>query len=152
MSLQDKLLEDTKEAMRNRDKVRRSVLNFLRSAIHNEEIRKQSQLKDQDVIEVISRQAKQIKESITEFTKGNRLDLVAKEQADLLILEEYLPVQMSKAEILKIAELAINNINPEGPGDKGKVMGQLMPQLRGKADGSLVNEVVTQLLEEKLAK
>ena len=152
MSLQDKLLEDTKEAMRNRDKVRRSVLNFLRSAIHNEEIRKQSQLKDQDVIEVISRQAKQIKESITEFTKGNRLDLVAKEQADLLILEEYLPVQMSRAEILKIAELAINNINPEGPGDKGKVMGQLMPQLRGKADGSLVNEVVTQLLEEKLAK
>ena len=152
MSLQDKLLEDTKEAMRNRDKVRRSILNFLRSAIHNEEIRKQSQLKDQDVIEVISRQAKQIKESITEFTKGNRLDLVAKEQADLLILEEYLPVQMSKAEILKIAELAINNINPEGPGDKGKVMGQLMPQLRGKADGSLVNEVVTQLLEEKLAK
>ena len=150
MSLQDKLLEDTKEAMRNRDKARRSILNFLRSAIHNEEIRKQSQLKDQDVIEVISRQAKQIKESITEFTKGNRLDLVAKEQADLLILEEYLPVQMSRAEILKIAELAINNINPEGPGDKGKVMGQLRPQLRGKADGSLVNEVVTQLLEEKL--
>lgn len=151
MSLQDKLLEDTKEAMRNRDKIRRSVLNFLRSAIHNEEIRKQSQLKDQDVIEVISRQVKQIKESITEFTKGNRLDLVAKEQADLLILEEYLPAQMSRAEILKIAELAINNINPEGPGDKGKVMGQLMPQLRGKADGSLVNEIVTQLLEEKLA-
>ena len=118
MSLQDKLLEDTKEAMRNRDKARRSILNFLRSAIHNEEIRKQSQLKDQDVIEVISRQAIQIKESITEFTKGNRLDLVAKEQADLLILEEYLPVQMSRAEILKIAELAINNINPLTPAPK----------------------------------
>lgn len=151
MSLQDKLLEDTKEAMRDGDKARRSILNFLRSAIHNEEIRKQSQLKDQDVIEVIARQAKQIKESITEFTKGNRPDLVAKEKADLLILQEYLPTQMSREEILKIAKSVISKVNPEMPGDKGKVMGQLMPQLKGKADGSLVNEIVTQLLEEKLA-
>ncbi len=151
MSLQDKLLEDTKKAMRDGDKVRRSILNFLRSAIHNEEIRKQSQLKDQDVIEVIARQAKQIKESITEFTKGNRPDLVAKEQADLLILQEYLPAQMSREEILKIVKSVISQVNPEVPGDKGKVMGQLMPQLKGKADGSLVNEIVTKLLEEKLA-
>ena len=151
MSLQDKLLEDTKKAMRDGDKVRRSILNFLRSAIHNEEIRKQSQLKDQDVIEVIARQAKQIKESITEFTKGNRPDLVAKEQADLLILQEYLPAQMSREEILKIVKSVISQVNPEVPGDKGKVMGQLMPQLKGKADGALVNEIVTKLLEEKLA-
>jgi hypothetical protein len=147
MSLQDKLLEDTQEAMRNRDKVRRSVLSFLRSAVHNEEIRKQSKLEDDEVIEVISRQAKQIKESITEFTKGNRPDLVIKEQADLLILQEYLPTQMSKDEILKIAKLVINSLNAEGPSDKGNVMAQLMPQVKGKADGSLVNKVVTQLLE-----
>jgi uncharacterized protein YqeY len=73
--------------------------------------------------------------------------LVIKEQADLLILQEYLPTQMSKDEILKIAKLVINSLNAEGPSDKGNVMAQLMPQVKGKADGSLVNKVVTQLLE-----
>lgn len=148
MTLQDKLLEDTKDAMRTGDKVRRSVLSFLRSAIHYEEIRKQAQLSDEEVLEVIARQVKQRKESITDFRKGKRLDLVEEEEAELTILQEYMPEQMSQEQIEEIALEVIRETGARGPSDKGRVMGRIMPQVKGKADGSEVNAVVTRLLEE----
>ncbi len=148
MTLQDKLFEDMKDAMRKGDKMRRSVLSYLRSAVHNQEIEKRDPLTDEEVIDVIARQAKQHKESIVEFRKGNRLDLVSKEEAELAILKEYLPEQMPKEEIEKLVRKAIEETGAHGPSDKGKVMGRIMPQVRGKADGSEVNAAVTQILEE----
>ena len=134
--------------MRTGDKVRRSVLSFLRSAIHYEEIREQAQLDDQEVLEVIARQVKQRKESITDFRKGKRLDLVEEEEAELTILQEYMPEQMSQEQIEEIALEVIRETGARGPSDKGRVMGRIMPQVKGKADGSEVNVVVTRLLEE----
>jgi len=147
MELQDTLLKDMKDALRRSDKFRRSVLSYLRSAVHNEEISKGAPLNDEEVITIIGRQVKQRKESIAEFLKGNRSDLVAKEEAELAILQEYLPEQMSREEIARLARQVIQESGAQGPREKGKVMGRLMPQVRSKADGALVNDLVSELLE-----
>ncbi len=149
MTLKDKLFEDMKDAMRSGDKVRRSVISFLRSAIGYEEIEKHGPLTDDEVIGVIAKQVKQRKESISEYRKGKRLDLVAQEEAELAVLQKYLPSQMSREEIVQLASKAIAEVGANGLSDKGKVMGKLMPQVKGKADGSEVNSVVSQLLEVK---
>ncbi len=148
MRLQDRLLEDAKDAMRKGDKLRRSVLSYLRSAIHNEEITKREPLSDDEVLTVIGRQTKQRKESIAEYRRGNRPDLMAQEEVELAVLQEYLPEQMSEEEIARLARQAIEETGAQDPKEKGKVMGRLMPQVRGKADGTQVNAIVTQLLEE----
>ncbi|MFA4837381.1 MAG: GatB/YqeY domain-containing protein, partial [Dehalococcoidia bacterium] len=93
-----------------------------------------------------NREVKQHRDSISEFGKANRQDLVSKEEAELAILMEYLPQQMSKAEITAIARQVIEETKAQGPRDKGKVMSKLMPQLKGKAEGQLINETVNQLL------
>ena len=146
MGLQDTLLEDMKDALRRSDKVRRSVLGYLRSAVHNEEIAKGASLNDEEVVTVIGRQAKQSKESIAEFRKANRPDLVAKEEAELAILQEYLPEQMSKEEIARLARQVIQETGAQGPREKGKVMGRLMPQVRTRADGALVSELLEEMV------
>jgi hypothetical protein len=103
-------------------------------------------LDDSGVIDVISREVKQHRESIAGFSKGNRQDLVAKEEAELAILHEYLPQQLSREEIAQAACDVIEQVGAMGPGDKGKVMSQLMPQLKGRAEGREINEVVANLL------
>ena len=146
MTLQDKLMDDLKNAMRKGDKVRRSVIRMVRAGIKNAEIAKQSPLDDADVLAVIAKDVKQHKESIAEFTKGNRPDLVSKEEAELAILLSYLPQQMSRDEILAAAGKVIEEVGARGLGDKGKVMPKLIAQLKGKADGRDINAVVTELL------
>jgi uncharacterized protein YqeY len=144
--LQEKLMADLKEVMKAGDKTRLEVIRMVRARIKNTEIAKQKSLDDSDVLDVIAREVKQRRESIAEFKKADRQDLLDKEEAELAILLEYLPQQMSREEILAAARRVIEEVGARGPGDKGKVMQNLIPQLKGKAEGRDINEVVTELL------
>lgn len=144
--LQEKLLTDLREAMKSGDKIRLEVLRMVRASIKNAEIAQQKSLDDPDILGIIAKEGKQRRESIAEFKKANRQDLVDKEEAELAILLEYLPEQISREEIVATARRVIEEVEASGPGDKGKVMQKLMPQLKGKAEGREINEVVTELL------
>jgi uncharacterized protein YqeY len=146
MTLQQRLLDDMKDAMRQRQSERLSVIRMIRAKIHNEEISKGSDLDEETVTEVITRMAKQHRESIEQFRNGNRPDLVEKEETELATVMEYMPEQMSVEDISSLVAQVINEVSATGPSDKGKVMGKLMPQVRGKADGNQVNTVVMTML------
>ena len=146
MSLVQRLKGDLNQALRKGEKERLSTLRLLLSNIGNAEIAKGGSLDEPGVLGVIAKQAKQNRESIDAFRQGNRSDLVAKEERELSILQEYLPQPMSSEEIAVAARQAIAEVGAVGPGDKGKVMGKLMPQVKGKADGGEVNAIVSELL------
>ncbi len=146
MTLKERISADLRQAQKSGDKARMSVLRLVVAGIKNAEIDKRDSLDDAGVIEVLSREAKQHRESITEFAKGNRQDLVDSNEQELAILKEYLPEQMSREDIESLARRVMEQVGARGPSDKGKVMGQLMPQLKGKADGKEVNDIVTTLL------
>lgn len=146
MSLKDQLAEDLKDAMRQSDETRKTALRLTIAAIKNAEVAAIKQFDDPDVIGIIAKQAKQRRESIDEFTKANRQDLVDKEAAELKVLETYLPAQMSREDVAAEARKVIEEVGAKGPQEKGKVMAALMPRLAGRADGKLVNEAVTELL------
>ena len=146
MSLQERLLEDLKDAMRQKDELRRSTLRLIRADIQNEEIALHKSLDDAGVTNILSRQARQRQESIAEFQRGDRSDLVEREEAELAIIRQYMPQQLTRDEITELARQAIAEVGATGASDMGKVMGRLMPQLRGKAEGGEVSQVVTELL------
>jgi len=146
VGLRQKLLDDLKQAMRSGDKVRRSVIRLVIAAIKNAEIARQAALDDTDILGIIAKEVRQRRESIEAFRQGNRQDLVAQEEAELAILNEYLPRQMTREEIIVAARQVIEGIGAQGPGDKGKVMPELIAQLKGSADGREINAVVTELL------
>ena len=144
--LGEQLSSDLKAAMKSRDKVRLAALRQAMSAVKYAQIAKQASLDDTEVLGVIAKEAKKRRESIEEFGKGNRPDLVEVEEAELAILIEYLPQQMSREEIMATARQIIEEVAARGPGDKGKVMPKIVAQLKGKAGGREINEVVTELL------
>jgi hypothetical protein len=146
MTLKSRLESDLKTAMRSGDTLRRSVIRLLRSEVHNQEIAAQDELDDQGVIGVLSRQAQQRRDSIEAFKSGNRQDLADKESGELEIILEYLPAQLTREEIEKLVRKVIADTGAEGPRDIGKVMGALMPQVAGKAEGREVSSVVRELL------
>ncbi|HOG45637.1 MAG TPA: GatB/YqeY domain-containing protein [Anaerolineae bacterium] len=146
MSLQDKLADDLKQAMRERDENRKIALRLLRAGIVNEEVEKGHRLDDAEVMAVAARQAKQRRDSIEAFRAGGREDLVAQEEAQLRVLQDYLPQQMSREEIEQAARESIARTGAAGPAGMGAVMRDLMPRLKGKAEGSLVSQVVKELL------
>ena len=146
MTLKERLSADLRQAQKGGDKVRTSVLRLVVSGIKYAEIDKGAELDDAGVLDVLGREVKQHRESIAEFAKGNRPDLVQRNEEELAILMEYLPAQMSREEIEAVARQVMEQVGARGPADKGKVMGQLMPQVKGKADGKEVNDVVTELL------
>jgi len=146
MALVDRLREDLNQALRKGDKTRLSVIRLLISNINNAQIAKGAPIDDGDVVAVMNKQARQHRESIDAFRKGNRPDLTAKEEAELAVLTEYLPQKMSRDEIVAIARKVIEEVGASSPGEKGKVMSKLMPQLKGKAPGAEINAVVTELL------
>ena len=146
MPLLDKINTDLKNAMRAKEELRLLVLRTLLSSINYAEIAKQKKLDDGGIIEVIGKEIKQRRESIEAYDKGNRKDLSDKEKAEMVILQEYMPAQMSRDEITAIIEKVIAEVAPKGPGDKGKVMQKLMPLVKGKADGNEVNSMVMDLL------
>ncbi len=141
-----KISDDLKQAMKAGATVKRDTLRMLIASVNNAEIAKQSALIDADILGVVSKEIKQRQESIDAFKKGNRADLVAKEEAEMAVLQSYLPEQMSRDEIVVAAKEVIAAVGATGMGDKGKVMQQLMPKLKGRADGKEINEVVTELL------
>ena len=144
--LKDRLNGDLKQAMKGGDKVRRSVLRLVLASVHNAEIARKGTLEEGDVLGIISKEARQHQESIEAFKQGNRSDLVAQEEAELAVLQEYLPQQMTRDEIASEARRIIEEVGAQGPGDKGKVMPKIIAQLKGKADGREINTVVTELL------
>jgi hypothetical protein len=171
--LQEKINQDIKQAMQSKEELLLLVLRGISAAIHNKEIEKrtklsktssyakasedkekleklekESKLTEEEVMEVISSEAKKRKDSIEEFTKGNRQDLVDKEIKELEIIKAYLPEQMSEDAIKEIVKKAIAETGTAGPKDTGKVMSKIMPQLKGKADGSVVSKIVGELLKE----
>lgn len=145
-SLKEKLADDLKQALRGGDKVRVSVIRLVMAAIHNAEIARGGELADSDILGVIAKEVRQRNESIEAFKQGNRQDLVTREEMEMAILQEYLPQQLSRDEIITEARRIIAEVGAQGPGDKGKVMPRLIAQLKGKADGREINAVVTELL------
>lgn len=145
-ALKARIEDDIKQALRSGDKVRLSTVRMLLSAINYAEMAKMAELDDAGVVGVVAREIKQRKESIEAFKAGGRLEMAANEEAELVILQAYMPQQMSWDEITGLVKKVIAEVGAQGPHDKGKVMGKLMPEVRGKADGQEVNAVVTELL------
>ena len=147
MSLKDRLRADVAEAMRAGDASRRDVLRMMLAAVKQEEVDGQTQLDDDGVQAVLVKQAKQRRESIADAEKANRPDLVAQEEAELRIIEDYLPGQLSEVEVCAAASGVIDELGAGEMQDMGRVMGQLMPKLKGQADGRMVSKVVRDLLQ-----
>ncbi|MDZ4227677.1 MAG: GatB/YqeY domain-containing protein [Candidatus Levybacteria bacterium] len=143
--LKQKIQDELKQAMLSRDVLKTSVLRMVKSAITYYEIQKGGagyEATDEDVLQVIQKEAKQRRDSIEEFKKANRLELVDKETKELEMLQVYLPQQMSEAQIREIVKQTIREINATTAAEMGKVMGALMPKVKGKADGGLVSRIV----------
>ena len=146
MTMKSRLNEDMKQAMRDKDTLRRDVIRYLRSEIRNQEIREQKDLDDAGVIQVLSRQAQQRRDSIQTYRDADRQDLVEKEESELSVILAYLPQQMTADEIAGLVQQVVAEVGASGPGDMGKVMGAIMPRVRGKAEGREVNSIVQQTL------
>jgi uncharacterized protein YqeY len=151
VSLREKLNQDLREALRGGESVRVSSIRMVLAAARNAEIAKGRELDDGGVLDVISREIRQRRESIVEFRKGRREDLASREEAELAVLEAYLPEQATHEEIVAAAQRIIAEVGARGPQDKGRVMPVMMAQFKGKADGREINTVVTELLAGKSA-
>jgi uncharacterized protein YqeY len=169
MSLKDQLMQDLKQAMKSGQETRKATIRMLRSAVNQAELEKRSAyinaeqkkgtdiesltlnddqftLTDDEVLAVIQKQAKQRRDSIAEYQKGGRDDLVAAEEAELVILEAYLPRQMARDEVTEVARQAAAELGISDMSGMGALMKHLMTELKGKADGRMVNEVVREIL------
>lgn len=143
----EKIEQDLTEAIKSQEEDKKSVLRMVKAAIVNRQKEKgEDNLSDDDVMAIVSREVKQRKESIAEYEKGDRRDLAEKEKKEIEILEKYLPEQMPDEAIEAEAKKAIEEVDAKEAGDMGKVMGNLMPKLRGKADGGKVQKIVQKLL------
>ncbi len=165
MALKQKIQEDLKNAIRKREETESLVLRMILASLHNREIEKKSkfrkqgkteeeiikegQLTDEEIIEVISSEVKKRKEAISEFEKGRREDLVKKEKKEGEILQKYMPEQLPEEDIRKLVKKAIEKVGATEIKDMGKVMGRLIPEVKGRADGSMVNKIVKELLSSE---
>jgi uncharacterized protein YqeY len=148
MSLQQRLDDDLKGAMKSSNTLKTSVLRMVKAAIKNKQVEKRKELSDEEIISVISMLSKQRRESIDLFLKGGREDLAEKEKKELSILQSYLPSQLTPEELDRLIREAIEESSAEGVKNMGKVMRLLMPRVKGAADGKVVNERVKELLEK----
>ncbi|MGD6818154.1 GatB/YqeY domain-containing protein [Metabacillus sp. 84] len=147
MSLLDRLNQDMKQAMRNKDKDRLTVIRMVKASMQNEAIKlNKSELSEEEELTILSRELKQRKDSLQEFKNADRSDLVDKLQAEIVIVNEYMPEQLSDEELLAIINQAIEETGASSKSEMGKVMAAIMPKVKGKADGSLVNKLVQQQL------
>jgi uncharacterized protein YqeY len=161
-AMMQKLNTDLKQSMRDKTELRTSTIRLLISAIRYAEMKKQDAefnkhpdadlklitMTDPDILGVIAKEIKQREDSVAAYTAGKRQDLADKEAAEMAILKTYMPVQMSQEEVLVEAKAIIAEVGAKGPSDKGKVMGKLVAKLKGKADGQMINGVVTELLSK----
>jgi len=147
--LEEKILNDYKEAMKNRDTLKSSVLSFLRADMMNLALaKKKEKLDDSEAISVIKKQIKQRQDSIEQFTKGGRLEMAQKEKEESEILKTYLPPELSLDEIKKVIEEAIASTNAQGIKDMGRVMKEVTAKVSGQADGKLVSDLVRERLSK----
>ena len=148
MDILAKLNEDMVTAAKAKDKIRLSALRLLKTALHNKEIDLMRPLNETETMQVLSGLVKQRKDSIEQFAKGGRQDLVEKEEAELKILQDFMPAQMSDEEVETLIQKAIADVGAASVKDMGKVMKVLMPQITGKADGKAAGEKVKALLSQ----
>jgi len=167
MTLKKQIKQNLEIALKGKKRVEVSTLRMLNAAILNKEkekrykiskekpelkpekLEEESQLIDEEIIQVLQSEIKKRKEAILEFEKGERQDLVNKEKAEMDILQKYMPEQLSEEEIKKIVKTAIEKVGAKEPRDMGKVMGELMPKVKGRADGGIVSRIVKELLVSK---
>ncbi|MBF7096859.1 GatB/YqeY domain-containing protein [Alkalibacter mobilis] len=146
MSLKDQLMSDLKTAMKEKDSIRKATITMVRAAILQNEKDNKTELSDEDVLGVISKQVKQRKDSLSEFEKAQRDDLVDQARKELEILMDYLPKQLTEEEVRKIVSDTIDEVGATSVKDMGKVMSAVMPKVKGKADGALINKCVKEIL------
>ena len=146
MSLEERLIEEMKQAMKSSDKLRLSTIRMVRSALKNKEIELRKKLEDEDIVKVIQVMVRKGEESVEQFQTGGRMDLVEKEKSEIEILKSFLPQPLSQEEILKIIDQSIQETQASSPKDIGKVMKSVIPKIEGKADGKLINQLVKKRL------
>lgn len=146
MALKEKLMDDLKEAMKNKEQVKKSVVTLIRSAIKQKEVDERIELSDDDILTVISKQVKQRKDALEDFKKGGREDLIAQTQEEIAILSSYLPPQLSDEELESIIKEVIEKVGASSMKDMGKIMGMANPIVKGRADGKRMNEIVKRIL------
>lgn len=148
MSLKLRLDQDATQAMRARDVARLSTLRLLKAAIKNAEVAKMSEITDEEVIALLSREVKQRRETIPDFSRGGRQDLVEKAESEIAVISHYLPEPLSEAELDALVLTALTEVSAQGLKDQGKVMGYLAPRVKGRADGKEVSQKVKAHLEK----
>lgn len=146
MNLLDRLTVDMKEAMKNKEKQRLSVIRMVKSALQNEAINLKKELTEDEALTVLNRELKQRKDSLHEFEKADREDLAEKVREEVVILKAYMPEQLTDEEVAEIVKQTIQEVGASSNADMGKVMGAIMPKVKGKTDGSVVNRLVQQYL------
>ncbi|ANY68594.1 GatB/YqeY domain-containing protein [Paenibacillus algorifonticola] len=147
MNLSERLNDDMKQAMRNQDKFRLTTIRMMRASAKNLEIDLKRPLDDSEMLDILSREIKQRKDSLQEFSKAGREDLVTGLNAEIEIISQYLPTQLTEEEIKAIVTQTIHELGASSKAEMGKVMGALLPKTKGRADGKLVNQLVQQFLQ-----
>lgn len=147
MNLKERLMEDLKTSMKNKEKLRKDTITLVRAAIKQKEVDERIELDDNDILDILSKQLKEKKNAIEEFKKGNRQDLVEQANAEIEILLEYLPKQLSEEELSAIIQKVIEDYNIDSPKKMGELMKYAMPLVKGKADGKLVSKIAQNLLK-----
>jgi len=147
LSLEEIIFNDMNKALKNKEKLRLSTLRMIRAAMKNAEISKKDKLTDDEIISILKNNLKKAEESLDIFIKAERLDLIDKAKKEIEIIKEYLPEQLSEEEIIRIAKEIIIKNNFKTLKDLGPAMREIMPQLKGKADGKLVNKIARDLLD-----
>jgi uncharacterized protein YqeY len=146
MGLEERLIEEMKQAMKSNDKIRLSTIRMIRSTVKNKEIELRKPLDDDAIFRVIQGMVKKSEDSIEQFKAGGRMDLVEKETKEIEIMKSFLPQPLSREEVLKVIDQTIEETNASSLKDLGKVMKTVMPKLGGKVDGALVNQLVKERL------
>jgi len=146
MSLEERLMDEMKQAMKSNDKARLSTIRMIRTAVKNKEIDLRNKLDDDEILRVIQGMVRKSEESIEQFKAGGRMDLVEKETKEIEILRSYLPQALSKEDVIRIIDESIRETEASSLKDLGKVMKSVMPKLTGKADGKLINHLVKERL------
>lgn len=147
--MREKILNDMKEAMKAQDKETLQVVRMIKGAMQMEELNKKRELIDEEVIDVISKQIKSRKESIREFEKGNRQDLIEQTEKEIVILQTYMPEQLTEQEVKEIIDEAISEVKPEKMSDMGKIMSIVTPKVKGKTDMGMVSAYIKEQLSQK---
>ena len=147
MSLKQKLQEDLKSSMKNKDAIKKSVITLIRSSIKQYEVDNRVELGDEEIVDLIAKQLKQTRDSREEFAKAGRDDLVSKAEAEIEVLKEYLPQQLSEEELNEIVISTISELGATSMKDMKNIMSSIMPKVKGRADGKLINELVKKNLQ-----